>query len=239
MQYQPRNLFALCFIIKKFEENQLSVPTTYEEFLNVCKTLKNNQVTPMILAATDSWIPAQFVQQISNGIAGMDLYDGICDGTRKWNDPAHVEASKEVQSMIDQGYFQEGMLGMTAEEVQSQFKQGKAAMYFQGAWDASTILDVNTSTITDCVGAFTRDAAEVFLRKLGVAEPYQSLLELPRETELAIREKDGRQYIFVLNYSHEPVQICLKQPMRDMYAGTETEGTIELKAYETKVFLKK
>ena len=65
------------------------------------------------------------------------------------------------------------------------------------------------------------------------------LLELPRETELAIREKDGRQYIFVLNYRHEPVQICLKQPMRDMYAGAETEGTIELKAYETKVFLKK
>lgn len=26
------------------------------------------------------------------------------------------------------------------------------------------------------------------------------LLELPRETELAIREKDGRQYIFVLKY---------------------------------------
>lgn len=151
--------FCVMFYNKKiFEENQLSVPTTYEEFLNVCKTLKNNQVTPMILAATDSWIPAQFVQQISNGIAGMDLYDGICNGTRKWNDPAHVEASKEVQSMIDQGYFQEGMLGMTAEEVQSQFKQGKAAMYFQGAWDASTILDVNTSTITDCVGAFTLPA---------------------------------------------------------------------------------
>ena len=151
--------FCVMFYNKKiFEENQLSVPTTYEEFLNVCKTLKNNQVTPMILAATDSWIPAQFVQQISNGIAGMELYDGICDGTRKWNDPAHVEASNEVQSMIDEGYFQDGMLGMTAEEVQSQFKQGKAAMYFQGAWDASTILDKNTSTITDCVGAFTLPA---------------------------------------------------------------------------------
>lgn len=151
--------FCVMFYNKKiFEENNVSVPKTYDEFLKVCDTLKANQVTPMILAATDSWIPAQFVQQISNGIAGMDLYNGIIDGTKKWNDVAHIEAGKEVQSMIDKGYFQDGMLGMTAEEVQSQFKQGKAAMYFQGAWDASTILDKNTSSITDCVGAFTLPA---------------------------------------------------------------------------------
>lgn len=153
-----KSICVMFYNKKIFEENNVSVPKTYDEFLKVCDTLKANQVTPMILAATDSWIPAQFVQQISNGIAGMDLYNGIIDGTKKWNDVAHIEAGKEVQSMIDKGYFQDGMLGMTAEEVQSQFKQGKAAMYFQGAWDASTILDKNTSSITDCVGAFTLPA---------------------------------------------------------------------------------
>ena len=113
---------------------------------------------------------------------------------------------------------------------QSNYYKGEAAL-IKNIWGKGQVYYFG--------GAFTRDAAEVFLRKLGVAEPYQSLLELPREAELAIREKDGRQYLFVLNYSHEPVQICLKQPMRDMYAGAETVGTIELKAYETKVFLKK
>lgn len=141
-----------------FEENGVKIPTTYDEFLTVCETLKSNGVTPMILSATDAWIPAQFIQQISNGIAGMELYDGIVDGTRPWNDPAHVEAAKEVQMMIEKGYFQDGMLGMATEEVQSQFKQGKAAMYFQGAWEVSPILDAETSQIKDVVGAFTLPA---------------------------------------------------------------------------------
>ena len=87
-------------------------------------------------------------------------------------------------------------------------------------------------------GAFTRDTAEVFLRKLCVAEPYQNMLQLPRETELAVREKDGRQYIFVLNYSHEPVWICLKQSLLDLYTGAQVMGTMEMKPYETKVFLR-
>lgn len=150
--------FCVMFYNKQiFEENNVQIPKTYEEFLDLCETLKGNGVTPMALAATDAWIPAEFVQQISNGIGGMDLYKGIVEGTRKWNDPVHVEAAGEAQEMVEKGYFQEGMLGMSNEEARSQFMNGKIAMYFMGAWEASNFIS-DDCAIKDVVSAFTLPA---------------------------------------------------------------------------------
>lgn len=150
--------FCVMFYNKQiFEENNIQIPTTYEEFLAVCETLKESGVIPMALAATDAWIPAQFIQQISNGIAGLDLFNGIVEGTRQWNDPAHVEAAEEAWAMIEKGYFQVGMLGMTNEEARSQFANGKTAMYFMGAWEASNLM-ADDCAIKNVVSAFTLPA---------------------------------------------------------------------------------
>lgn len=150
--------FCAMFYNKQiFEENNLQIPTTYEEFLAVCETLKGNGVPPMALAATDAWIPSELIQQISNGIAGIDLFNGIVEGRRQWNDPAHVEAAKEAQVMIEKGYFQDGMLGMSDEEAKSQFMNGKTAMYFMGTWEASNLM-ADDCAIKDVVSAFALPA---------------------------------------------------------------------------------
>lgn len=124
-----------------FEENGVSVPTTYDEFLEVCQTLKDNGVTPMAMCGTDAWIPAQFVQQIAGGMAGDELFTRICNGEEKWNNETHVKAAEEVKKMVDAGYFQDGFIGMGPEESTSLFESGKTAMYFQGAWDAGRTYD--------------------------------------------------------------------------------------------------
>jgi raffinose/stachyose/melibiose transport system substrate-binding protein len=134
-----------------FEENNVEVPETYEEFFEVCEKLKANGVTPMALCGQDAWIPAQMVQQISNGIAGIELFEGINRGERKWNDPAHIEAANEVKKMADNGYFQNGFLGTGPDEATAMFETGQTAMYFMGAWDAGRI---SVSEVGEKVGAF-------------------------------------------------------------------------------------
>lgn len=149
-----QSAFCVMFYNKQiFKDNGVSVPTTYEEFLNVCETLKNNGVTPMALSGAVAWIPAQFIQQLSNGIGGMELYNGICSGTRKWNDPDNVKAAKEAQAMVEKGYFTDGMLGMPLEEARFRFMNGETAMYFMGTWDVSTLLSENCA-VRDHIGAF-------------------------------------------------------------------------------------
>lgn len=134
-----------------FEENGVEVPTTFDEFLNVCETLKANGVTPMALCGTDAWIPAQFVQQIAGGMAGDQLFRSICDGEEAWNNETHVKAAEEVKKMADAGWFQDGYIGMGPEESTALFEAGGTAMYFQGAWDAGRIME---SSVGEDAGAF-------------------------------------------------------------------------------------
>lgn len=138
-----------------FEENGVEVPKTYDEFLTLCQTLKDNGVIPMTLSGTDAWIPAQFVQQISAGMSGDEMFRAICDGTEAWNNEINVKAAEEVFKMAEAGYFQDGFLGMVPEESTALFTSGKAAMYYQGTWDTGLVQECE---IGDVAGAFIMPA---------------------------------------------------------------------------------
>ena len=150
-----KSLCVMFYNKQIFEENGVEIPGTYEEFLDVCQTLKDNGVTPMTMCGTDAWIPAQFVQQIAGGMAGDQLFKDVCDGTEQWNNETHVKAAEEVKKMVDNGYFQDGYIGMGPEESTDLFTSGQAAMYFQGAWDADKCAK---SEIGENVGAFVLSA---------------------------------------------------------------------------------
>ncbi|MBZ4665143.1 extracellular solute-binding protein [Mahella sp.] len=153
-----KSICVMFYNKKIFKDNNLSIPTTYEEFLNTCQTLKDKGITPIAMAAPDAWIPAQLVQQIADGIGGMKIYNGLLDGSVKWNDPAYIEAGKEVQDMVNKGYFPDGFLGMKSANSTQLFKDGETAMYFMGCWDIATVTDKSTSSIVDDVGAFALPA---------------------------------------------------------------------------------
>lgn len=138
-----------------FEDNNLEIPTTYDEFLAACDTLKSNGITPMALCGSDAWIPAQFVQQIAAGMAGDDLFQSICDGSEKWNNETNVKAAEEVKKMADKEYFNNGYIGTSPEEAREIFTSGKAAMWFMGAWEVGNLM---VSDIGDSIGVFSMPA---------------------------------------------------------------------------------
>ena len=124
-----------------FDKYGLEVPTTYDEYVQVCDTLKENGVTPVALASTadDAWLVSQYIQQLSDGIKGEDLFNSIKDGTGKWNDEGMVEAGKLFQEEVNKGYFEDGFTGVSREEAQLQFANGQTAMYFNGCWEISNL----------------------------------------------------------------------------------------------------
>ena len=84
-------------------------------------------------------------------------------------------------------------------------------------------------------GAFAPDTAAVFLEKLGVAEPWSHVLELPASCELAVRQGEGRVYLFVLNYLSEPAKITLKAEVTDLLESRQISGFIQVEGYGAKV----
>lgn len=86
-------------------------------------------------------------------------------------------------------------------------------------------------------GAFNEKTAQAFLEYFGIANPYHDILDLPEDCELAVREKDGIHYAFVLNYAHQMQKIHLKRPLKNLYDNQEKVGEIGIKPYETMVFM--
>lgn len=86
-------------------------------------------------------------------------------------------------------------------------------------------------------GAFAVDTAKAFLEKLGAGTPYGGWLALPECCELAVREKEGKKYLFVLNYASEAVKAEVKAEMFDFFEDQKVCGEVELGTYEVKIFV--
>ena len=139
-----------------FEENGVSVPTTYDEFLEVCQTLKDNGVTPISLASTaaDAWLVSQYIQELSNGISGYDLFNSLYQGEGVWNDPAFVEAAQKFQAEVEAGFYEDGFTGVSGDEAREFFRMGMTAMYFNGSWEISSLSDPTVSPDAENIGCF-------------------------------------------------------------------------------------
>ena len=85
-------------------------------------------------------------------------------------------------------------------------------------------------------GAFALDTAELFVQKLGIGEPYAEVMEIPAGCELAVREKKGTKYLFVLNYGKDPAEIVLKTGLRELLAGEIRYGAQVLEPYGVRIY---
>lgn len=137
---------------KLFEECGVAVPATYDEFIAACRTFIDKGVTPISAPVKDAWIAGQLLQQLVDGVGGIDLYNGTVDGSRAWNDPAYIQGGKLLSELAAMGAFPSGFLGMTNDEGRELFTSGKAAMYYMGSWEISVL---QASDIGDYVKVFS------------------------------------------------------------------------------------
>lgn len=129
-----------------FEENNLTVPTTWTEFINVLDTLKSKDITPIVAAGKDVWplkMPVFGLQ--AKILAGGDQdkwIEGVWKGTSAFNDETAVEVLDKMKTLQD-NYFIDGFMGIDYATAPSYFATGKAALLADGTWDAPTITAAN------------------------------------------------------------------------------------------------
>ena len=81
--------------------------------------------------------------------------------------------------------------------------------------------------------AFSESAAGIFLEKLGVANPWGNILELPECCELAICGDGVHRFAIILNYLKTLAEIRIHRPVRDLITGEKREGVCTLPGYGT------
>lgn len=83
---------------------------------------------------------------------------------------------------------------------------------------------------------FDRKNLDWLFEYLGLKEPFADVVEAPETLEVVMREKEGKKYLFVLNFQPEEAAFELKKNAFDMYAGQSVNGIQKLPAYGTAVY---
>ena len=65
--------------------------------------------------------------------------------------------------------------------------------------------------------------------------PYDKIISLPETMEIAVRKKDDKQYLFVLNYGKQADKITFYQNVKDIYTNQDVSGSLMINAYGTLV----
>lgn len=83
-------------------------------------------------------------------------------------------------------------------------------------------------------GVFNLDLASLLIKEFELNN-YQDQFVLPEEIELAIRQKDEKEYVFLLNYSNRPQEIDVKKEFRNALTGNKIMSQFTLNPYDVMI----
>ena len=139
-----------------FEEYGLTAPATWDEFLAVCQTLKDNDVIPVALGATEGWTSCHYITTFNAQYVSKDvrLSDYQYD-SGDFSDPGYVDALNKYTELADLGYFTPNAYAVDFYAARNDFFVGKAAMTYMQAEEFHNFSDYDLN-----VGCFILPAAE-------------------------------------------------------------------------------
>ena len=136
------NVLGMYYRKDIFAKYNLDVPTTFEEFENVCKVLKDNGVTPISTAGLYGWHVMRLVEQFIEYYTGPEMHGSLNVFDTSWDNPKVVQALTKYQEFVDKGYFPQGFITADPNDTRMLVYNGQAAMDLQGQWyDGSIIND--------------------------------------------------------------------------------------------------
>lgn len=125
-----------------FEENNLTIPETWDDFLNTCNTLKENGMTPIAFGNSSPWYAAWWIGQLNAMMVPADTTaKDYNPETGEFTDPAYVEAVQAFLNLNNNGYFGNNVNSKDYYQVREEFCAGKAGMMLDATPQFSQFTD--------------------------------------------------------------------------------------------------
>jgi raffinose/stachyose/melibiose transport system substrate-binding protein len=117
-----------------FQKYNLKVPATFDDFEQVCATLKKNGITPISTGGLYGWHTMRVVELLLEYYAGAELHDKMNTFQVNFNNDAAVKALTKYKEFCDKGYFPAGFVTADPNNSHMEVFSGKAAMDVEGQW---------------------------------------------------------------------------------------------------------
>lgn len=122
-----------------FDKYGLTAPTTWEEFLKTCETLKENGVVPISFGNQFPWAACHYITGLNQKMVPQDVrIKDYNKATGEFTDPGYVQALNMFKELGDKGYFNEYPNSTSHDMANENFAQGKAAMIYIELEELST-----------------------------------------------------------------------------------------------------
>jgi raffinose/stachyose/melibiose transport system substrate-binding protein len=119
-----------------FTDNSLTVPTTWDELMQMCETLKSQGKACIAEDGTVDFYNAYYFYWLAERVMGPGaFYKAVSDPTAEaWSDPGWLKVAQMVQEPVQKGYFMDGWEGNVWPAGQVAWAQGEAAIVLCGSW---------------------------------------------------------------------------------------------------------
>jgi glucose/mannose transport system substrate-binding protein len=117
---------------KIFADNNLTPPTTWDEFFSIADKLKAAGVTPLALGDNGIWASVHLMESILLASMGPDKYRGLWTGTTDWAGP-EVKSALETFAKVMK-YVNEDHSALSWDQAAQLLVDGHAAMTIMGDW---------------------------------------------------------------------------------------------------------
>ncbi|MCR4406380.1 MAG: extracellular solute-binding protein [Anaerolineae bacterium] len=117
---------------KVFEANNLTPPTTFEEFKTVAEALKAKGITPFVLGTKDGWEAGHIFEDVLAGTLGAEKYKGLWTGATPWTDPGVTQALENFKMMLS--YANPDHSAHTWDSAGEYLIAGTGGMMIMGDW---------------------------------------------------------------------------------------------------------
>lgn len=150
-----------------FEDNNIELPTTFDEYIDVCKKFQKLDIKSLA-AGLKSWEPmlknsmafvtAEYLSTDEGKSFGEKYRNGETTLEGTWN--PYLEKWSE---MIKENIYVTDMTGIDHDQALEEFATGKAAMFCSGPWDLDTIKEKNPELQIDMMPFYGTKASAGWL----------------------------------------------------------------------------
>lgn len=141
-----------------FEQNNVKLPETYDEWLAACKAFANAGITPVALGGgvDDGWQAAFVYEALVNRIVGTAAESDVLNSMAGFSgNPGFEEAAEKMVELTAAGAFGKSPLEIDEVTANVQFLSGAAAMRLTGSWFTPSIYTDEDSVVADKVVALS------------------------------------------------------------------------------------
>lgn len=114
---------------KLFEEYDLKVPGTWEEFRKACQAFVDNGISPIVTTSKETWVLAVLHDALALKSAGNEkVVSTLTRSGGSYDDPDFLYAAQQLRELVDMGAFVEGCSGISCAEAETMFFEGNVPM---------------------------------------------------------------------------------------------------------------